>query len=62
MTDRDEEYYEMMLNALAGVEDDLLASSAPEEAVQHVREALRICRADFKRRYPVTTGPEAKER
>lgn len=61
-TDRDQQYYEIMLNALAGVEDDLLASSAPQEAVQHIREALRICRAEFRRRYPSTASSEAKTR
>ena len=48
---RDREYYELALNALAGIEDDLIASNAPIEAIDKVREALALCISDFRRKF-----------
>jgi hypothetical protein len=45
------EYYELILNALAGLEDDLLASGVPPEAVEHLRAALDVCNSDFRKRF-----------
>lgn len=49
--EKQKEYYEIVLNSLAGMEDDLLASEVPIEAVDYVRKALVICNADFKARF-----------
>ena len=49
--DKQREYYEIVLSSLAGMEDDLLASEVPMEAVEHVRQALAICSSDFKNRF-----------
>ena len=48
---KDKEYYELALNALAGIEDDLIASEAPIGAINKVREALALCHADFRKRF-----------
>lgn len=50
-SEKERDYYEIVLNSLAGMEDDLLASEAPLEAVDHIRKALAICSADFKKRF-----------
>jgi hypothetical protein len=50
--DKDEQYYLLMLNALAGIEDDLGANQAPKEAINYVRQALDICRRDFTAKFP----------
>ena len=44
-------YYEIMLNSLSGMDDDLIANSAPKEAVWHLREAIRLCKAEYYRRF-----------
>jgi glycine cleavage system aminomethyltransferase T len=44
-------HYELMLNALGGIEDDLVANRAPVEAIRHVQDAVLICKEDFKRRF-----------
>jgi hypothetical protein len=51
---KDEEaasYYRSMLNALAGLEDDLDANDAPDDAKVYLRNALRVCRLDYARRF-----------
>lgn len=48
---KERQYCEIVLNSLAGMEDDLLASAMPFEAVEHIRQALAICSADFKKRF-----------
>lgn len=45
------DYYFMMLNALSGLQDDLDANDAPQEAKEGLREVLQICREDFKARF-----------
>lgn len=49
---KEKEYYELALNALAGVEGDLIASDAPSAAIDKVREALRLCNSDYQKRFP----------
>ena len=44
-------YYRGMLNALAGLEDDLDANSALEEAKDLLRELIETCRSDFRSRF-----------
>ena len=50
------EYYELMLNALAGLEDDLLANEAPEDAVDHILSALALCTKDFAEKFGSEAG------
>ena len=49
--EKERRYYEVMLNALAGIEGDLIANDVPEEAIEYVRNAILICNSDFKRRF-----------
>ena len=47
----EKDYYEMMLNTLSGLEDDLAANHAPKNAIDHLRKALDICLTDFRERF-----------
>ena len=49
--DQAERYYQEMLNGLAGLEDDLDANSAPDEAKKLLRDLIAICRRDFEARF-----------
>jgi hypothetical protein len=53
LVDMDEErlYYMEMINALAGLEDDLDANSSPNEAKSKLREVIDICRKDYNDRF-----------
>ncbi len=44
-------YYAGMLNALAGLEDDLDANDAPAEAKSLLQDVLILCRRDFEQRF-----------
>ena len=54
MADREQakRYYGEMLNALAGLEDDLDANSAPSEAKSLLHDVLILCRRDYDARFP----------
>src|SRR5688500_304382 len=47
----DDGYYMLMINALSGLEDNLDANSAPEEAKRKLREVVDICWGDYKARF-----------
>lgn len=54
MKDQQDEarYYRLMLNALAGLQDDLDANRAPDEAKELLSELLEVCRSEFRTRFP----------
>lgn len=47
----EKQYYEEMLNSMGGLEDDLVANMAPLDALQHMREVVRLCREDYHKRF-----------
>lgn len=49
--DKSEEYYNLMLNALSGLEDDLVANEVPAEALYHLRKSIEICSQDFRAKF-----------
>lgn len=49
--DKDKEYYSMMLNSLSGIEDDLAANEAPQEAMELLRKVTEICSRDFRSKF-----------
>lgn len=51
MTDNREEYYESMLNSLAGIQDDLIANDAPKEAQDLIYRCLNLCKEDFSAKF-----------
>jgi hypothetical protein len=46
-----EGYYLEMLNGLSGLQDDLDANWAPEEAKKLLSELIAVCRRDFEVRF-----------
>ena len=46
-----ERYYALMLNALSGLQDDLDANWAPEEAKELLSELIAVCRRDYEVRF-----------
>lgn len=44
-------YYAMMINALAGLQDDFDTNSVPDEAKSLLQEVIEICRSDFNIRF-----------
>ena len=48
---KERDYYKSMLNAIAGLEDDIDANGAPEEALVALRELLEICQSDYRIRF-----------
>jgi hypothetical protein len=44
-------YYQEMLNGRFGLEDDLAANSAPDEAKRLLAELISVCRRDFEVRF-----------
>jgi len=48
---QDKEDYELMINSLAGIEEDLMANAAPQEAISYINKALKICLDDFRCRF-----------
>ena len=46
-----ERYYSEMLNGLLGLQDDLDANMAPNEAKRLLSEAIAVCRRDFEVRF-----------
>jgi len=51
-------YYLSMLSALYGLQDDLDANHAPDEAKEMFAEIIEICRSDFNIRFGVSDDPE----
>jgi len=49
--DQAERYYQELLNALAGIENDLDANSAPDRARTLLRDLIAVCRRDFEVRF-----------
>lgn len=47
----DESYYSLMMNALSGLEDDLVANLAPQEARDYLRKTIEICWRDYEERF-----------
>lgn len=52
MENNSQEYYQEMINSLFGLEDDLCANQAPQEAIELMRRVIEICRQDFGSRFP----------
>jgi len=54
-----EEFYALMLNAMAGLQDDLIANGAPKEAQHLFYECLVLCRKDYDARF--STGVSSRD-
>ncbi|WP_221234822.1 hypothetical protein [Sphingomonas aerophila] len=51
--DEAQSFYASMLNAMAGLQDDLDANEAPQAAKDLLAEALEECRSDYRVRFSV---------
>ena len=47
----EKDFFESMILDLQGMEDDLVANSAPVEAIRHMQEAIRVCKEHSKRKF-----------
>jgi len=58
-----EEFYALMLNAMAGLQDDMIANGAPKEAQDLLHRSLTICREDYNVKFSTSFKPvEFRER
>lgn len=48
---KEQDYYQSMLNVMTGLEDDIDANGAPEEARVALRELIEICQSDYRIRF-----------
>jgi hypothetical protein len=53
---QEEEIFNEMLLDLQGMEDDLVANSAPVEAVRHIQAAIALCKEHYRKKYSSSTG------
>jgi len=51
---RNAEIFSEMLLDLQGMEDDLVANSAPVDAVRHIQAAIALCKKEYQRKYGQT--------